>query len=145
MSRSAATIFLVMRISPDSPRGNGKRLGVIFAGMHPYKVLDFSPMVPLRRIRKTREFWDTGANRQHGYSLQEAAGNATNTEEASVSFDPIESLRSAGVPVEVLNEEQRSVLTSLSESEVSTLASIQSRLTMAGGDVEGQHNFVIVL
>lgn len=62
-----------------------------------------------------------------------------------MSFDPIESLRSAGVPVEVLNEEQRSVLTSLSESEVSTLSTIQSRLNAAAGDVEGQHNFTIIL
>jgi hypothetical protein len=62
-----------------------------------------------------------------------------------VSFDAIESLRSAGVPVEVLNEEQRSVLSSLSESEASTLTSIQSRLNAASGDVEGQHNFTIIL
>lgn len=61
-----------------------------------------------------------------------------------MSFNPIESLRSAGVPVEVLNEEQRSVLSALSESEVSTLSTIQSRLNAAAGDVEGQHTFIIL-
>jgi hypothetical protein len=62
-----------------------------------------------------------------------------------VSFDAIESLRTAGVPVEVLNDEQRSILSSLSESEVSTLSTIQTRLNAATGDVEGQHTFNIVL
>jgi hypothetical protein len=61
-----------------------------------------------------------------------------------VSFDPIESLRSAGVPVESLSEAQRSVLSSLSQSEVSTLSSLQVRLNEAAGDVEGQHTFIIV-
>lgn len=62
-----------------------------------------------------------------------------------MSFDPIESLRTAGVPVEVLSEEQRSILSSLSESEVSTLSNIQSRLNAASGDVEGQNNFNVIL
>lgn len=62
-----------------------------------------------------------------------------------MSFDAIESLRSAGVPVEVLSEEQRSIISSLSESEVGTLSSIQSRLNAATGDVEGQHTFNIIL
>lgn len=61
-----------------------------------------------------------------------------------MSFDPIETLRSAGLPVEVLNEQQRTVLSALSEPEVRTLSTIQSRLNAAAGDVEGQHVFIIL-
>jgi hypothetical protein len=62
-----------------------------------------------------------------------------------VSFDPIESLRVAGVPVEVLSEEQCSALASLTESEVGILRAIRSRLNAAAGDMEGQHSFNIAL
>ncbi len=53
-------------------------------------------------------------------------------------FDALQSLRDAGTPVDQLNDEQKSVIATLTESEVATLTSVQSRLAAVDSDVEGQ-------
>lgn len=50
--------------------------------------------------------------------------------------DPIQALRDAGVPVDAIPEEQRAVLTELSDQEVKTLVDIHRRVEEAG-EVEG--------
>jgi hypothetical protein len=58
-----------------------------------------------------------------------------------MAFDPLEALREAGNPVDVLSEAQRSVLAGLTEEEVATWNGIKARLDAAVGsaaEVEGQ-------
>ncbi len=55
-----------------------------------------------------------------------------------MSFDALQSLRDAGAPVDQLNDAQKSVIAGLTESEVATLASVQSRIAAVDSDVEGQ-------
>jgi hypothetical protein len=63
-----------------------------------------------------------------------------------MSYDPVEALRSAGHPVDILSTAQRGVLAELTESEVATLNSIKTRLDSSGaGLVEGQHTFIFIL
>ena len=47
-------------------------------------------------------------------------------------------LRKAGVAVDQMNEEQRRVLTGLSDAETGVLIKFHESLTAAGGEVEGQ-------
>jgi len=56
-----------------------------------------------------------------------------------MAFDPLWALADAGNPVDLLTEEQRAVVASLSEHEVTVLVSVQQRLrAVSGGEVEGQ-------
>ena len=61
-----------------------------------------------------------------------------------MAFDALTALRDAGNPVDMLSEGQRGVLATLSSEEVSTWNSIKARLDAAGGEVEGQHVFIII-
>lgn len=58
------------------------------------------------------------------------------------SQDPIQALRDAGVPVDAIPEEQRAVLSDLSEQEVKTLLDIHRRVEDAG-EVEGYRGCTI--
>lgn len=51
------------------------------------------------------------------------------------AFDPINELRSAGVPVDDLSEAQRAALRTLSPAEVAVLVDIGQRLAEAEPDV----------
>jgi hypothetical protein len=53
-------------------------------------------------------------------------------------FDPLEALREAGQPVDLLSRRQREILAALTEHEVEVLLSIQRRLSEAESEVEGQ-------
>lgn len=53
-------------------------------------------------------------------------------------FDPIEALREAGQPVDLLSRRQREVLAALTEHEVEVLLSIQRLLNRAETKAEGQ-------
>lgn len=55
-----------------------------------------------------------------------------------MAFDPIRALREGGNPLDMLTDDQRSVLANLTEDEVSVWNSIKSRLDAVAGDVEGQ-------
>lgn len=55
-----------------------------------------------------------------------------------MSYEPLETLRSAGTPVDLLSEPEREVFAALSPDEVSVLGSIQARLNAAAAVVEGQ-------
>ena len=55
-----------------------------------------------------------------------------------MAFDPLQKLAESGTPIDLLTDEQRAVLSSLSEYEVGVIASVQARLEAAGGEVEGQ-------
>jgi hypothetical protein len=62
-----------------------------------------------------------------------------------MSYDSVAALRAAGHPIDVLSDGQRGVLAGLSEDEVATLNSIKTRMDAAGGgEVEGQHVFIIL-
>jgi hypothetical protein len=50
-------------------------------------------------------------------------------------FDPIETLKAAGVPFDGVNDEERAVFASLSEDEVAVLTGLKARLDAAVGDV----------
>jgi hypothetical protein len=52
-------------------------------------------------------------------------------------FQALDTLRNAGIPVDAMPADERSVLESLSQDEVNTLISVNTRLRDAGGDVEG--------
>lgn len=55
-----------------------------------------------------------------------------------MTFDALSALREAGSPVDLLSDEQRTVLGQLSEAEVTVLISVQERLkAVSGSDVEG--------
>jgi hypothetical protein len=59
-------------------------------------------------------------------------------QENAVTFDALSALREAGSPVDLLSDEQRTVLGQLSEAEVQVLVSVQERLSaVSGADVEG--------
>jgi hypothetical protein len=51
--------------------------------------------------------------------------------------DPVEALREAGCPVELLSEPQRAVLAALTEQEAEVLVAVQRRLRAAEGEVTG--------
>ncbi|MFI5496413.1 aroma-sacti cluster domain-containing protein [Actinoplanes sp. NPDC051859] len=51
--------------------------------------------------------------------------------------DPLEALRDAGCPVDLLSTEQRSVLAALTEHETTVLVSVQERLAAAEAEVVG--------
>ncbi|MEV6602166.1 aroma-sacti cluster domain-containing protein [Actinoplanes sp. NPDC051346] len=51
--------------------------------------------------------------------------------------DPLEALRSAGCPVDLLSSEQRAVLASLTPEETTVLVNVQEKLTAAEGEVVG--------
>ncbi|WP_034271376.1 aroma-sacti cluster domain-containing protein [Actinospica robiniae] len=51
--------------------------------------------------------------------------------------DPLEALRAAGCPVDLLSEAQRLVLAALTEQETELLVSVQQRLRAAEGEVTG--------
>lgn len=54
-----------------------------------------------------------------------------------MTFDALSALREAGSPVDLLSDEQRTVLGQLSEAEVQVLVSVQERLSaVSGADVE---------
>ncbi|WP_329310670.1 aroma-sacti cluster domain-containing protein [Streptomyces sp. NBC_01262] len=55
-----------------------------------------------------------------------------------MSHEPLEALRSAGTPVDLLSASEREVFASLSPDEVSVLGSIQTRLNAVAAAVEGQ-------
>jgi hypothetical protein len=55
-----------------------------------------------------------------------------------MSFDPVATMRSAGIAVDQLSDAQRGVLTQLSPTETETLIAVQRRVDAAGvADVEG--------
>lgn len=55
-----------------------------------------------------------------------------------MTFDALSALREAGSPVDLLSDEQRTILGQLSEAEVGVLVSVQERLNaVSGADVEG--------
>ena len=56
--------------------------------------------------------------------------------------DPIQILRDAGIPVDAIPEEQRTVLSELSEQEIKTLVDIHRRVEEAG-EVEGYRGCTI--
>jgi hypothetical protein len=61
-----------------------------------------------------------------------------------MEYDALSVLRAAGNPIDVLTEQQRSVLAQLSPEEVATVNQIKSRLDAVGGEVQGQDvNFII--
>lgn len=51
--------------------------------------------------------------------------------------DPLDALREAGCPVELLSEAQRRVLAALTEQETELLVAVQQRLHEAEGEVTG--------
>ncbi len=53
-------------------------------------------------------------------------------------FDPLEALREAGQPVDLLSRRQCEILAALTEHEVEVLLSIQRRLSEAESEVEGK-------
>ncbi|WP_329134476.1 hypothetical protein OG552_19060 [Streptomyces sp. NBC_01476] len=55
-----------------------------------------------------------------------------------MSYEPLEALRSAGTPVDLLSDSEREVFAALSPDEVSVLGSIQTRLNAVAAAVEGQ-------
>ncbi|MBT2467018.1 hypothetical protein J7E97_03810 [Streptomyces sp. ISL-66] len=55
-----------------------------------------------------------------------------------MSYEPLETLRRAGTPVDLLSESEREVFAALSPDEVSVLGSIQARLSAVSAAVEGQ-------
>lgn len=66
-------------------------------------------------------------------------------EEGSMSFDPLEALRAAGNPVDMLSTAQREVFAQLSPEEVAVLNSIKKRLdNLAESDVEGHGDIKIL-
>ncbi|MEY9872130.1 DNA-binding CsgD family transcriptional regulator [Streptacidiphilus sp. MAP12-33] len=56
----------------------------------------------------------------------------------TMTFDALHALREAGHPVDLLSQDQRSVLAGLSEHEVRVLNTVKDRLEAASGEVEGQ-------
>jgi DNA-binding CsgD family transcriptional regulator len=66
-------------------------------------------------------------------------------EEGSMSFNPIEALREAGNPVDLLTEAQQGVFAQLSEDEVAVLNSIKKRLDdLPEPEVEGHGDIKIL-
>jgi hypothetical protein len=66
------------------------------------------------------------------------AGKRLYIRENAVAFDALSALREAGSPVDLLSDEQRTVLGELSEAEVAVLVSVQERLrAVSDADVEG--------
>jgi hypothetical protein len=53
------------------------------------------------------------------------------------TFNALEELATAGIPVEQLNDAQRAVVSELSPAEVALVAKLNGRLAAAGEDVEG--------
>jgi hypothetical protein len=51
--------------------------------------------------------------------------------------DPIDALREAGCPVDLLSEAQRRVLADLTEHEAEVIVRVQRRLAAAEGEVAG--------
>jgi hypothetical protein len=51
------------------------------------------------------------------------------------SHDPLETLRAAGCPVDLLNDVQLAVLAELTEHEAEVLVAVQRRLAAAAGEV----------
>lgn len=62
----------------------------------------------------------------------------TEGDRTQMPFDPLEALREAGQPVDLLSRHQREILATLTEHEVDVLLSIQHRLSEAEPEVEGQ-------
>ncbi|MCA2219771.1 MULTISPECIES: aroma-sacti cluster domain-containing protein [Nonomuraea] len=56
----------------------------------------------------------------------------------SGGFDALATLRAGGHPIDLLDERQRTVFASLTETEVAVLNSIKKRLDDHTGEVEGQ-------
>jgi len=56
-----------------------------------------------------------------------------------MSYDALQALQAAGMPIEALSDAQRSAVSSLSEEEVALVTRINRRVAEAGGgsDVEG--------
>ncbi|MER6115333.1 hypothetical protein E6R60_00655 [Streptomyces sp. A0642] len=57
-----------------------------------------------------------------------------------MSQAPLEALRRAGTPVELLSASEREVFAALSPDEVAVLGSIQDRLNAVSAAVEGQQS-----
>ena len=55
-----------------------------------------------------------------------------------MSFDPLQKLAQTGHAVDMLSEEQRAALSTLTEHEIDVLTSVEARLASVGGEVEGQ-------
>ncbi|MFJ7949305.1 aroma-sacti cluster domain-containing protein [Streptomyces sp. NPDC096354] len=55
-----------------------------------------------------------------------------------MSFDPLQALKAAGHPVDLLTDAQRDVLASLSEEEVVVLNKVMRKLNAVASDVEAQ-------
>lgn len=62
----------------------------------------------------------------------------TQGDRQEMPFDPLQALREAGQPVDLLSCHQREILGTLTEHEVEVLLSIQRRLSEAEPEVEGQ-------
>lgn len=62
-----------------------------------------------------------------------------------MAFDPIQRLAEAGTQTDLLTNEQRQVLSTLTEHEVEVLTSVEARLAAAGGEVEGHNASVFVI
>jgi DNA-binding CsgD family transcriptional regulator len=57
---------------------------------------------------------------------------------AEMPFDPLDTLRQEGQPVDLLTSRQREILATLTQHEVEVLLSVQRRLSEAEPEVEGQ-------
>ncbi|MER7762992.1 aroma-sacti cluster domain-containing protein [Streptomyces sp. NPDC097619] len=55
-----------------------------------------------------------------------------------MSYEPLEALRRAGTPVDLLSDSERAVFSELSPDEVAVLGTIQARLSAVSAAVEGQ-------
>ncbi|MGW3044779.1 aroma-sacti cluster domain-containing protein [Kitasatospora sp. NPDC001159] len=53
-------------------------------------------------------------------------------------FDPLASLREAGLPVDQLSAAQRDVLAGLTEEETAVVASVQRRLAQADAETDAE-------
>ncbi|WUS99973.1 hypothetical protein OHA46_26280 [Streptomyces sp. NBC_00708] len=57
-----------------------------------------------------------------------------------MSQAPLDALRSAGTPVDLLSDSEREIFNGLSPDEVAVLGSIQARLNAVSAAVEGQQS-----
>jgi hypothetical protein len=55
-----------------------------------------------------------------------------------MSFDPLQKLADTGHAVDLLSEDQKAALSTLTEHEIDVLTSVETRLAHVGGEVEGQ-------
>jgi hypothetical protein len=81
--------------------------------------------------------WQAGSPRSN-------TGRTTLAQGGTMAFDALSALKDAGNPIDMLSEAQRKVLAGLSTEEVATWNSIKGRLDAVGGEVEGQHVFIII-